>query len=72
MALVLETLRGDKTLDAGGLCIGLFAFGFGLNFTADDEFADLVVRTNDQQQLYRRLRQQHPRLPRCTWSDFVS
>ena len=50
VALVLETLRGDKTLDAGGLCIGFFAFGFGLNFTADDEFADLVVRTDDQQQ----------------------
>lgn len=48
---MLETLRGDKTLDAGGLCIGFFAFGFGLNFTADDEFADLVVRTNNQQQL---------------------
>ena len=53
---MLETLRGDKTLDAGGLCIGFFAFGFGLNFTADDEFADLVARTNDQQQLYHRLR----------------
>ena len=43
MTLVLEALRGDEALDAGGLGVGFFAFAFGLDFAADDEFADLVV-----------------------------
>ena len=41
MTLMLETLRGDQTLDAGGLGVGFLAFALGLDFTADDEFADL-------------------------------
>ena len=41
MTLVLETLGSDETLDARGLGIGFFAFAFGRDFTADDEFADL-------------------------------
>ena len=43
VTLVLEALRGDEALDAGGLGVGFFAFAFGLDFAADDEFADLVV-----------------------------
>ena len=46
MTLVLETLGSDEALDAGCLGVGFFAFALGLNFAADDEFADLVVRTN--------------------------
>ena len=42
VTLVLETLRGDETLDAGGLGVGFLAFALGLDFAADDEFADLV------------------------------
>ena len=42
MTLVLEALGGDEALDAGGLCVGFFAFAFGLDFAADDEFADLI------------------------------
>ena len=43
MTLVLEALRGDETLDAGGFGVGFFAFAFGLDLAADDEFADLGV-----------------------------
>lgn len=41
MALVLEALGGDEALDAGRLGVGFLAFAFGLDFAADDEFADL-------------------------------
>ena len=43
VTLVLEALRGDEALDAGGFGVGFFAFAFRLDFAADDEFADLVV-----------------------------
>ena len=38
---MLQALRGDETLDAGALEVGFLAFAFGLDFAADDEFADL-------------------------------
>lgn len=41
MTLMLKTLRSDETLDTGSLRVWLLAFAFGLNFAADDEFADL-------------------------------
>lgn len=41
VTLVLETLGSDETLDLGGFGVWFLAFGFGLNFTADNEFADL-------------------------------
>ncbi len=41
MALVLETLRSDETLDAGSLGVGFLAFSLGLDFATDDELADL-------------------------------
>ena len=41
MALVLETLRSNKTLDLGGLGVGLCALLLGDDFTANDELADL-------------------------------
>lgn len=41
VALVLETLRSDQTLDLGGLGVGLCALLLGLDLTADDELADL-------------------------------
>lgn len=41
--LVLETLRSDETLDAGGLGIWFRALLLWLDLTADDEFADLIT-----------------------------
>jgi hypothetical protein len=41
VALVLETLRSNKTLDLGGLGVRLLALALGLDFAADDELADL-------------------------------
>lgn len=41
MTLVLETLRGDETLNAGSLGVWFLAFALGLDFTTDDELADL-------------------------------
>jgi hypothetical protein len=43
VTLVLETLRSNKTLDLGGLGVGLGALLLGLNLTTDDELADLQV-----------------------------
>ena len=43
MTFMLETLRSDEALDARGFRVGFFAFALGLDFTADDEFADLGV-----------------------------
>ena len=44
MTLVLETLRGDETLDLGGLGVWFLALALGLDFATNDEFADLVSR----------------------------
>ena len=41
MALVLETLGSDQTLDLGSLGVGLCALLLGGNLAADDELADL-------------------------------
>jgi hypothetical protein len=41
VALVLQTLRSNQTLDFGSLGVGLLAFTLGLNLTTDDELADL-------------------------------
>ena len=41
MALVLETLWSDETLDTGSFCVGFLAFAFGLDFATDDELANL-------------------------------
>lgn len=41
MTLMLQALRGHEALDFGSFGIGFFAFGFGLDFAADDKFADL-------------------------------
>lgn len=41
MALVLEALRSNKTLDLGSLGVWLCALLLGLNLAADDELADL-------------------------------
>lgn len=48
MTLVLETLGSDEALDTGCFGVGFLAFALGLDFAADDEFADLVVQTVDQ------------------------
>ena len=42
---MLETLRSNKTLDLGGLGVGLSALLLGLDLTADDELADLNLRS---------------------------
>ena len=39
MSLVLQALRGDESLDLGGLGVGLRAFLLGDNFTSNNEFA---------------------------------
>jgi hypothetical protein len=44
VALVLETLRSNQTLDLGGLGVWLGALLLGGNLTADDELADLETR----------------------------
>lgn len=41
VALVLKTLRSDQALNFGGLGVWLLALALRLNFTTDDEFADL-------------------------------
>lgn len=48
MTLVLETLGSDKTLDAGSFGVWLLAFALGLDFAADDEFADLFQHQNQR------------------------
>ena len=40
-ALVLHALGSDEALDLGRFGVGFLAFAFGLDFAADDEFADL-------------------------------
>ena len=42
MALVLETLRSNQTLDLGGLGVWLRALLLRGNLTADNELADLI------------------------------
>lgn len=42
VALVLETLRSNQTLDLGGLGIWLRALLLARDFTADDELADII------------------------------
>ena len=41
VALVLETLGSDETLDARSLGVGLGTLSLGLDLTANDELADL-------------------------------
>ena len=38
---MLKTLRSDQALNFGGLGVWLLALALRLNFTTDDEFADL-------------------------------
>jgi hypothetical protein len=41
VALVLETLGSDESLDLGGLGVGLLALTLGLDLAADDVLANL-------------------------------
>ena len=41
VTLVLETLRGDQTLDLRSLGVWLLALALGLDFTTNDELANL-------------------------------
>lgn len=43
VALVLEALRSNKTLDLGSLGVGGLALTLGLNLAADDVLADLYT-----------------------------
>jgi len=43
VTLVLETLGGDETLNLGSLGVWLLAFALGLDFTSDDELADIIL-----------------------------
>ena len=52
VALVLETLRSDETLDARSLGVWLRALLLGLHLTTDDEFTNLeqFLSANDWSQ----------------------
>jgi hypothetical protein len=41
VALVLETLRSNEALDLRGFGVGFLSLFLGLDFTTDDEFANL-------------------------------
>lgn len=41
MSLVLKTLGGDETLDTRSFGVWFLALAFGLDFTANNEFANL-------------------------------
>jgi hypothetical protein len=41
VTLVLETLRSDQALDLGSLGVCLLALALGLDFTTNDELANL-------------------------------
>lgn len=43
MTLVLETLRGDQTLDLWCLGVDLLALTLWLNLTTDNEFTDIIL-----------------------------
>lgn len=43
MALALDTLRSDESLDLGSLCVWLLSLSLGLDLTADDKLADLFT-----------------------------
>lgn len=43
MALVLETLGGNESLDLGGLGVGGLALTLGLDLAANDVLADLLT-----------------------------
>ena len=45
VALVLETLGRDQSLDLGSLGVGLLALTLGLDLSSDDVLADLIRRT---------------------------
>ena len=47
VALVLQTLGGDQTLDLGGLGVGLLALALGLDLSSDDILANLLFRGGD-------------------------
>lgn len=43
VALALENDGGDKTLDLGGLGVGLLLGVLGLNLATDDKLADIII-----------------------------
>jgi len=43
VTLVLETLRGNETLDLWGLGVWLLAFTLWLNLTTDNELANIII-----------------------------
>ena len=47
VALVLETLGGDQTLDLGGLGVRLLALTLGLDLATNDVLADLYSRKDE-------------------------
>lgn len=48
---MLQALRRDEALDAWGFAVRFLALGFGLDFAANDEFADLEGVCCGQQML---------------------
>ena len=51
VALVLETLGSDESLDLGGLGVRLLALALGLDLTSDDVLADLYKRGRERTRL---------------------
>lgn len=46
VALVLQTLGSNQTLDLGSLCVWLLALALWLDLTADDELTNLYHISN--------------------------
>ena len=55
VALVLQTLGSDEALDTGSLGVWLLALALWLDFTTDNELADLIKRFNQTQSTNRGL-----------------
>ena len=43
---MLDPLRSNETLDLGGLGVRLLSLALRLDFTSDNEFADLPIAPN--------------------------
>lgn len=59
VSLVLDALRGDKSLDLGGFGVGLCAFLLGGDFAANDELAVAYISTRGYRYLEVKIHTEH-------------